>query len=202
MSKTLEFCFDFISPFSYVAWHALPHYLEQTDADLKITPVFLGAIMQTTGNRPPGLVPAKGAYMADDLQRCCKRYGISFRMHPKFPMMNTRPLLRAVIGLGDQPDEQKKLMDAVFHAMWAAPTPLDTEDQAQVEALCVGAGVDWSQVKAAMEDETTKDQLRTNTDETIRRGAFGAPSFFVGETLFFGHDRLDYAVEALNEAGK
>ena len=95
MTNRIEFCFDFISPYSYVALHALPHYLDGVDAALVYRPVFLGAIMQTTGNRPPGLVPAKGAYMQQDLARSCARYGIGFRMNPHFPMMNTRPVLRA-----------------------------------------------------------------------------------------------------------
>lgn len=199
MARTLEFFFDFISPFSYVAYHALPEYLKGVDAVVDYRPMFLGAVMQNTGNRPPGLVPAKGAYMSADLQRCCKRYGITFRMNPHFPMMNTRPLLRAAIGLSDTPADQSRFIETVFHHVWAAPEPLKTDDVGQVQAMCLASGFDADRISALGEDENTKEKLLANTNAAIERGAFGAPTFFVGSQMFFGHDRLDYAVEALQE---
>ena len=155
------------------------------------------AIMQQTGNRPPGMVPAKAAYMGRDLERCCGRYGISFRMNPHFPMMNTRPVLRAACGLADAPVEQKRFIETIFHHVWAAPEPLKTDDGAQVRSVCEAAGLDGEKIMAMSGDESTKARMKANTDEAIERGAFGTPSFFVGDELFFGHDRLDYAVEAL-----
>lgn len=197
MTRTLEFFFDFISPFSYVAYHALPHALEGLDVEVQYRPVFLGAIMHTTGNRPPGLVPAKGTYMVKDLARCCGRYGIDYRMNPHFPLMSTRPLLRAACGLADQPEEQKRFIETVFRGVWAASEPLKTDDEEQVRAMCEQAGFDGKHIRSLSEDETAKAAMLTNTNEAIERGAFGAPSFFVGNELFFGHDRLDYAAEAL-----
>ncbi|MEM5515709.1 2-hydroxychromene-2-carboxylate isomerase [Henriciella sp. AS95] len=200
MAKPLEFFFDFISPFSYVAFHALPSELGDLAARTQFKPMFLGAVMQTTGNRPPGLVPAKGAYMSVDLGRCTRRYGIPFRLNPYFPMMNTRPMLRAAIGLADTPDEQKRFIETVFHHVWAAPTPLKTDDTDQVRDMCTDAGFDADQILALAESDETKAGLKANTDGAIERGAFGAPTFFVGEDMFFGHDRLDYAKEALEQA--
>jgi len=197
VTGTLEFYFDFISPFSYVAYHAVPAYLEGTGADVAYRPMFLGAVMQNTGNRPPGLVPAKGAYMTADLQRCCRRYGLSFRMNPHFPMMNTRPLLRAAIGMADTPGEQARFINTVFHHVWAASEPLKTDDAGQVRAMCEEAGFDADKVLAFSEAPATKEDLLENTNSAISRGAFGAPTFFVGSEMFFGHDRLDYAAEAL-----
>ncbi|MEQ9317046.1 MAG: 2-hydroxychromene-2-carboxylate isomerase [Henriciella sp.] len=200
MARKLEFFFDFISPFSYVAFHAIPSELGEYASAVEYRPMFLGAVMQGTGNRPPGMVPAKGKYLPVDLARCCKRYGITFRPNPHFPMMNTRPVLRAACALADRPADQKRFIETILHHVWSAPEPLNTEDLGQVSKILAEAGFDAEALLAASEDGGAKAQMKANTDDAIARGAFGAPSFFVGDELFFGHDRLDYAREAL-EAG-
>lgn len=196
MPETLEFCFDFISPYSYIAFHALPHFASGKDIDVVYKPVFLGAIMRGTDNRPPGFVPAKNAYMQKDIQRSCRRYGIEFRMHPGFPMMNTRPALRIACALADLPSQQSDFIKAVFHGVWSAPDPLQTDDLEQIGAACRAAGLDSERLVSLADGADAKAALVRNTDDAIARGAFGAPSMFVGDELFFGHDRLDYAVEA------
>ena len=198
--QKLEFCFDFISPFSYVAFHALPHYLGDGLEAVEYRPIFLGAVMKESGNRPPGLVPAKGAYMAKDLERCCRRYGIPFRMHPDFPMMNTRPMMRVACGLAEDRETQRRFIETVFHHVWAAPEPLKTDDPGQVWQMCEAAGFSPDEIERLADDDGTKRALRANTEAAISRGAFGAPSIFVGDELFFGHDRLHYAAEAQRAA--
>ena len=200
LTRKLEFCFDFISPYSYVAFHALPGYLAATPQRPVYRPVFLGAIMQTSGNRPPGLVPAKGAYMQKDLERSCRRYGIGFRMNPHFPMMNTRPLLRVACALGDAPDEQEAFIRTIFHHVWAAPEPLKTDELDQVRAACNAEGLDGDRMVELAGSDEAKAVLIANTEKALERGAFGVPSFFVGDEMFFGHDRLDHAVDALRAA--
>lgn len=200
MARKLEFCFDFISPYSYVAFHVLPGHLAEAAQPPVYRPVFLGAIMQQSGNRPPGLVPAKGVYMQKDLERSCRRYGIGFRMNPHFPMMNTRPVLRAACALEDTPNEQEAFIRTIFHHVWAAPEPLKTDDLDQVRAVCNAEGLDGDRIVELAGSKEAKATLVANTDRALERGAFGAPSFFVGDEMFFGHDRLDYAIEALQTA--
>lgn len=197
MSGKFEFNFDYISPFSYVANAAVQQISERTGAEAEFRPIFLGAIMQATGNRPPGMVPAKAAYMMTDLQRCTSRYGLGFRMNPHFPMVSTRKLLRATCGLQDTPSEQRRFIDACFHHMWAAPTPLKPDDEESIRAMCTAEGFDFSRIQELAEDSDNKATLQANTESAIARGAFGAPTFFVGDDMYFGHDRLDYVEEAL-----
>lgn len=200
MTKQLEFCFDFISPYSFVAFHALPKALGEAgiSADQVVyKPVFLGAIMQSTGNRPPGMVPAKGAYMMKDLSRSCARLGISLKMNPHFPMMNTRPVLRIACALASEAAEQETFIRTIFHHVWSAPEPLKTDDMDQVKSVCDAEGLDGAKLAELGNDPKTKEILVSNTDSAIERGAFGAPSFFVGDELYFGHDRLGYALEDL-----
>ncbi|MCR9196101.1 MAG: 2-hydroxychromene-2-carboxylate isomerase [Hyphomonas sp.] len=198
MAKTLEFFFDYMSPTSFLGWAVVPGVIERTGAELKIKPIFLGGVMKATGNQPPGMVPAKGKYMQQDMARCCKRYGIEIHSNQHFPMMNTRPLTGATIRLGDDPEQQYKLIDAGFKHVWGRTDGgVNTGDEAEFKAAFGSEGFDADALWALGNDPETKATLRANTEEAVERGAFGAPTFFVGDQMFFGHDRLDYAEEAL-----
>lgn len=199
MAKTLEFFFDYMSPTSFLGWAVVPGVIERTGADLKIKPMFLGGVMKATGNRPPGMVAAKGKYMQQDMARCCKRHGIEIFSNQHFPMMNTRPLTGATIRLEDNPAEQYKLIDAGFKHVWGRTDGgVNTGDEAEFKAAFASEGFDADRLWELGNDPKTKAMLRANTEEAVARGAFGAPTFFVGDDMFFGHDRLDYAEEALN----
>lgn len=197
MAKTLEFFFDFVSPTAYLAQTIVPGVIARTGAALVYKPMFLGGVMKATGNQPPGMIPAKGKYMLADLMRCCARHGLPFHFNQHFPMMNTRPLTAAMIGLSDQPDVQAKLFSAAWKHIWGVPDTLNPGDQAGVIEMLNAEGLDGEAVWALGRQDDTKAMLRANTDEAVQRGAFGAPTFFVGDEMFFGHDRLDYVEEAL-----
>lgn len=194
--KRLEFFFDYVSPYSYVAQAAVKPVIARTGAELVLRPMFLGGVMQATGNRPPGLVPAKGKYMNRDLARCCQRYGLSLHFNPHFPM-NTRGLTRATIGLAADPAQRDRFVAACFNLCWNDPRGVDPSDPAALSAVLAEAGFDPEEIMALAESEDNKSALKANTDEAVARGAFGAPTFFVGDEMFFGHDRLDFAEAAL-----
>jgi len=199
MAKTLEFFFDYMSPTSFLGWAVVPGVIERTGAELKIRPMFLGGVMKATGNQPPGMVPAKGKYMQQDMARCCRRYGIEIFSNKHFPLMNTRPLTGATIRLEDDQAQQIKLMNAGFKHVWGRTDGgVNTGDEAEFKAAFGAEGFDADRLWALGNDPETKAMLRANTEEAVARGAFGAPTFFVGDQMFFGHDRLDYAEEALN----
>ncbi len=198
MAKTLEFFFDYISPTSFLGRAVVTGVVERTGAQLKLRPMFLGGVMKATGNQPPGMVPAKGKYMGADMARCCKRHGIEIFSNPHFPLMNTRPLTGATIRLADDPEQQMKLLDAGFKHVWGQPNGgIDVGDEAQFKTAFGAEGFDADKLWELGNDPETKAMLRANTEEAVARGAFGAPTFFVGDEMFFGHDRLDYAEEAL-----
>ncbi len=197
MAKTLEFFFDYISPTSYVAQAVVPGVVERAGADLKLRPIFLGGVMRATGNQPPGMIPAKGAYMGRDLLRCCARYELPLHFNPNFPMMNTRILTGATLRLADEPALQQRLFAASWKHLWGKPNPIDCSDEGQFKEAFGADGFDADRLWALGNDPETKAALRANTDEAVERGAFGAPTFFVGDEMFFGHDRLDYAEAAL-----
>lgn len=196
MTKKLEYFFDFVSPYSYIAHAAVKQVLARTGAELDVRPMFLGGVMQATGNRPPGMVPAKGKYMQTDLARACKRYGLTMHMNPHFPM-NTRGMTRAAIGLEGDIETRDRFIQTCFNICWNDARGIDPSDVDAFGAALTEAGFDPAHIMALASDEANKEKLKTNTAEAVERGAFGAPTFFVGDEMFFGHDRLDYAEEAL-----
>jgi 2-hydroxychromene-2-carboxylate isomerase len=196
MAKTVEFLFDVVSPTAYLAYKRLPDIAERTGATIKWTPVFLGGIMQATGNAPPGKVPAKGKYMNRDMERCAARYDIPFVLNRHFPV-NTLALQRAAVAVLDEQGEDAfvRLIDACFDAIWAEGKNLGDPDVA-AEVLSA-AGFDPEALAARTADPAIKAKLKENTDGAVARGVFGAPTFFVDDEMYFGQDRLDYVEDAL-----
>ncbi|MNM88340.1 2-hydroxychromene-2-carboxylate isomerase [compost metagenome] len=195
MNKSVEFFFDFGSPTSYLAYTQLPQICAETGATLVYRPVLLGGIFQATGNASPIQIPAKGRYMLLDMQRFATRYGVPLKMNPAFPI-NTLPLMRGAVAVQlRQPQRFDAYVQAVYHAMWVEPRNLG--DPAVLGATLTEAGFDPQELLALTGEQEIKDALKANTEEAVRRGAFGAPTMFVGEQMFFGQDRLDFVREAL-----
>jgi 2-hydroxychromene-2-carboxylate isomerase len=201
ISKTVEFFFDFGSPTSYLAWTQLPRLCEAEGATLEYRPMLLGGLFQATGNASPVSVPAKGRYMLDDLGRYARRYGVPLRFNPHFPI-NTLTLMRGAIGLQQhEPARFESYVSTVFRSIWVDGANLG--DAAVVASVITNAGFDAEYFGALVADPVVKDALKRNTEEAVRRGAFGAPTMFVDGKMYFGQDRLDFVREALQgtEAG-
>jgi len=200
MVKTVEFLFDLVSPTAYLAYKRLPEIARRTGATIKWTPVFLGAIMKATGNAPPGALPARGAYLKRDWERCAARYGIAYAFNRHFPV-NTLTLQRVAVALLAETDDAtfRRFLDACFDAIWIDGK--DMGDATVAAEVLHGAGFTPEALLARADDPAIKARLKANTDEAVARGVFGAPTLFVGEEMFFGHDRLDYVEVALTDAG-
>jgi 2-hydroxychromene-2-carboxylate isomerase len=195
MSRTVEYFFDFGSPTSYLAWTQLPKIAAETGAEIVWRPMLLGGVFKATGNASPVTVPAKGRWMNGDIARWARRYGVPFRFNPHFPI-NTLTLMRGAAGLQmRQPADLLRYLDVVHRAMWE--TPVNMGDAAVMAATLAAAGFDVEAFTTLVADPQVKARLIANTEEAVARGAFGAPTFFVGEAMFFGQDRLDFVREAL-----
>ncbi|MDE2606214.1 MAG: 2-hydroxychromene-2-carboxylate isomerase [Burkholderiales bacterium] len=197
MSKAVEFYFDVGSPAAYLAWTQLPAIAREAGAQIEYRPFLLGGVFQATGNRSPMEVPAKGQYMQDDLQRFARRYGVPFAHNPHFPI-NTLTLMRGALGLQlREPQRMVPYGDAVFRAIWVEGQ--DMNDPATVAGVLQRAGFDPAQLLALASEPAVKDQLKAVTQEAVARGVFGAPTFFVGQDMFWGQDRLDFVKERLQQ---
>jgi 2-hydroxychromene-2-carboxylate isomerase len=195
MAKTLEFFFDFGSPTAYLAYTQLPKLAADRGATLVWRPMLLGGVFKATGNTSPVTVPAKGRWMFQDMARWARRYGVPLAMNPHFPI-NTLTLMRGAVGLQlRQPADFERYVDTVYHAMWAVPCNMG--DAAMLADTLQRAGFDLAAFNVLVNDTEVKAALVANTEQAVARGAFGAPTMFVGEQMFFGQDRLDFVREAL-----
>ena len=195
MTKTVEFFYDFGSPTVYLAATQLPDIAASVGATIDWRPMLLGGVFKSTGNQSPVVVPAKAAYMNNDLKRFAKRYGVPFKFNPHFPI-NTLALMRGAVAYQDDVVVSSTYRDAIFRAIWVEARNLNEPDV--IGQVLSDAGLDPAELMNRIGQQTVKDQLIANTAEAVNRGVFGAPTFFVGEQMFFGQDRLDFVAEALS----
>ncbi len=196
MAKQVEFYFDFVSPTTYLAYTQLPLIAQKTGAEIIYKPFLLGGVFKASGNQTPMAVPAKGAWMVKDMDRFTRRYGVEMVFNPYFPI-NSINIMRGAIWAQEQ-GFIEKYCDIMFKAMWV--NQINLGDAAEVAKLLGTTDINLAQFQDAVSDQAIKDKLKAVTDEAVSRGAFGAPTFFVGEEMFFGQDRLDFVEEALSEA--
>lgn len=193
--KTFDFYFDFGSLASYLAHTQLPKMCAETGASANLLPMLLGGVFQATGNSSPMTVPAKGRYVFVDFKRFADGYGVPLNMNPHFPIITTT-LMRMVTALQMQNDPRMPtFMDAVFQAIWVGS--LNMNDPVTVGQVLTDAGFDAAALLAMANDQAAKDQLKAVTMKAVERGVFGAPTFFVGEEMFWGQDRLEQVKAAL-----
>lgn len=193
MTATLECFFDYGSPFSYLADTQLDAVAARTGATIVHRPMLLGAVLKATQNSSPMAVPAKAAYMGIELERWATRYGMPFRGN-SFPFLaNTLRLMRIAVA-SQRLGIFGGVHPAIFRAIWAEG--LDLGDERVLRGLLEPIpGAD--RLASAVDEAETKDLLRHHTDEAIRRGVFGAPTFFAGDEMYWGNDRLSFAEDAL-----
>jgi 2-hydroxychromene-2-carboxylate isomerase len=200
MTKTIEFIFDFVSPNAYLVWQPLRALAARQGAQIKITPAFLGGMHKLTGNAPPFIrdaeVKGKNAYAKLEMQRFIEKHGFHrFKMNPKFPF-NSVNLLRMLVSLSG--DDQIKFIDAMTHALWEEG--LDVTDAAAVAAVLTKAGFDAEALAEKAQDPAIKQALIDNTERAVERGTFGIPTFYIGEEMFFGKERLGQIEEMLEKS--
>jgi hypothetical protein len=193
--KTFDFYYDFGSLAAYLAHTQLPKMCAETGASANLLPMLLGGVFQATGNVSPMTVPAKGRYAFMDFKRFADGYGVPLNMNPHFPIITTT-LMRMVTALQTKNDPRmQNFMDVVFQAIWE--DSLNMNDPAIVGQVLTDAGFDTAALLAMANDQATKDQLKAVTTKAVERGVFGAPSFFVGEEMFWGQDRIEQVKAAL-----
>lgn len=186
MSEAIEFCFDFGSPTTYLAYHRLKWIEKTYDVELTLTPVLLGGIFQATNNQSPVMVPLKGAWMNDDMQRYADLYDVAINFNPHFPI-NTLYLMRGAIA-AQQMGVFDLYVETVFDAMWHQP--VNMADPAIVAEVLTKAGIDAAEIFNRIESAELKDVLKSNTTKAVERGVFGCPATFFKDELYFGQDRL------------
>ena len=193
---TLEFFYDFVSPYSYLASTRVEAEVAKVGGTVRFRPFLLGGVFNATGNKAPIEVAAKGPYLATDCARWARRLGVPFVWPARFPVLTVLPLRAAFAA--EKAGKLVPYTHAVYRAYWGEGR--DVSDPAVVADAATRAGLDGAGLVALAPN--FKEALKIQTQEAIDRGSFGAPTFFVGQEMFIGNDRLDFAIEALAAAGK
>jgi 2-hydroxychromene-2-carboxylate isomerase len=188
---SVEFHFDFGSPNAYLSHLVIPAIEQCAGAKFDYIPVLLGGVFKLTGNRSPAEAFAgiknKPEYERLETERFIKRHGISsFRRNPFFPV-NTLTLMRGAVA-AQRLGVFERYVEEMFRHMWSEPKKMD--DPEVWRNVLMAAGFDASRFAELVQDPEIKATLLANTERSVGRGAFGSPTFFVGDEIFFGKDKL------------
>ena len=198
MTKTVDFIFDFGSPNAYLSYQVLPAIAARHGATVNIVPALLGGIFKATNNRSPmeafGAVKGKLAYEQLETKRFIARHGLTkFRFNPNFPV-NTLLIMRGLVA-AQRMGMAEAYVPAALSGMWEQGLKMDNAEV--VARLVAAAGLDAPALLDATQNPDVKQALIASTEAAVARGVFGIPTFFVGEEMFFGKDRLGQVEEAL-----
>ncbi|MGV6804614.1 MAG: DsbA family protein [Ruegeria sp.] len=190
MTLSLDFVYDFGSPNAFLAHKVLPDLSRRQSVGIRNVPVLLSVIFKATNNQSPFQAFAenrkKSAYLTHDLHRFARRRGLNFHMSPHFPL-NTKFAMRgALFAMGKQ--WEKEYIDAVFDAVWVHGQKID--DLNVLTDVVHERGLPVRKIREAVASPDTKQRLKDQSKEAVRRGVFGVPSVFVGSEMFFGKNSL------------
>ena len=192
MSPTVpQFMFDFGSPNAFLSHEAIPAIERRTGARFEYVPILLGGIFKATNNKSPAETLAgvknKREFHALETERFVRRFQVKpYNWNPFFPV-NTLNLMRAAVAAQAE-GVFEKYVDAAFHHMWVEPKKMDDPGVA-MQAL-TESGLDAAKLFARAQEPEIKAKLIENTQSAVERGAFGSPTFFVGNEMFFGKEQL------------
>lgn len=203
MTVKVEFHFDFGSPNAYLSHCVIPEIERRTGATFAYVPVLLGGVFKLTNNRPPmdqtAGVRNKSEYARIETDRFIRRHRIDkYAWNPNFPV-NTLRIMRGAVA-ADMDGWLDRYVAAVFRHMWEEPKKMD-EPEVIVSALAED-GIDGAALLESTGDQAVKDRLLANTEASVERGSFGSPTFYVGEEIFFGKDRLGDVEAEIAEASR
>jgi 2-hydroxychromene-2-carboxylate isomerase len=176
MGPSIDFYFDFVSPYSYIGLHRLP----ELSGEVVLKPVLFAGLLNHWGQKGPAEIPAKRKWTYRSCIWEAHKLGLPFRF-PALHPFNPLPHLRLALAAGCSPDAVKRIFDFVW------TTGEDASDPARFEQLCRSLGTDPSK------RPEVKDLLRRNTDEAMARGVFGVPSFVINNEVFWGADSIEFA---------
>ncbi len=200
---TVEFHFDFGSPNAYLAHLVIPQIEARTGIRFDYIPVLLGGVFKATNNVSPAIslagIKNKPEYSGIETRRFLKAYGVEgYAPNPHFPV-NTLQIMRGAVFARNQ-DYFEDYVGAVYRHMWREAKKMD--DAEIIQAAFVASQLPSEDIIAGMTDPAVKQRLIDNTAASVARGTFGSPTFYVGEEIFFGKDKLrDVEEEVMRQGG-
>ena len=191
MSKSIEFYFDFISPYSYIAHKRILDLNQRNNFNYK--PILLGGLHNLGNITPPAFNEKKMKNMKNDCSLVSKKFNIPFIWNDKFPI-NSLYLMRGYLSIDE--NKKYKFIDECFDAYWK--NNIDISVKENVSRILLNCKIDQDLFDESIKKQKIKDELKELTDKAFKRDVFGAPTFLINNKIFWGQDRLDYALEEYN----
>ena len=191
MNKSVEFYFDFVSPYSYIAHKQIQKVEKKNTFKIKYMPICLGGLHNSAGVTPAAFISIKAKYMIKDTKLVSEKKNIKFKFNYYFPI-KTVNFMRGVI-IAEEDNFEKFYIEKIFNAIWK--DGLNMNDQSIIEKVIKNMDINPKTFLLRVADIKIKDKLKKLTDDALRKGIFGAPTFLINKKIFWGQDRLSYALD-------
>ena len=195
MIKPFDFYFDFISPYSFLAHKEVRKIENKVGIKIKYKPILLGGLHNLHGIKAPAFIPAKAKHMVRDCKLIAQRNNVKFKFNAYFPIKSLN-LMRGVL-VAEEDNIKKYYIDNIFNTIWQ--DGLNMNDDIIVQKILKNLNVNPKTFALRTASSSIKDSLRKKTSEAYEKGIFGAPTFVSNNKVFWGQDRIDFA---LKEASK
>ena len=193
MTNTLDFYFDFISPYSYLALKKIDSLIENRGIKVNFKPILLGGLHKLGGITAPAFNERKLKNMKNDCELIAKKNDIRFHWNSKFPI-NSLYLMRGYLVVDNE--KKKKYFKICFNSYWR--DNVDITDEKNVDKILEKTGIEKNEFFKKINQIEVKNNLKELTSSAFNKDIFGAPTFVVNDKIFWGQDRLDYAIDELN----
>jgi 2-hydroxychromene-2-carboxylate isomerase len=190
MTKSFDFYFDFISPYSFLAYKKLKLLNKNNNININYKPILLGGLHKLGDITAPAFNERKMKNMKNDCELVAKKNSIEFKWNNKFPV-NSLNLMRGYLVLNKE--LKKKFFDLCFDAYWK--DNIDFSDKKNLENVLDNCSINKDAFFKDIQDQKIKDELKQLTESAFKKDIFGAPTFVVNNQIFWGQDRLDYALD-------
>ena len=193
MIKPFDFYFDFISPYSFLAHKEIIKIEKKTSIKVIYKPILLGGLHNLHGIKAPAFIPAKAKHMVRDCKLIAERNNIKFRFNTYFPIRSLN-LMRGVF-VAEEDNFKSYYIDNIFNAIWQ--DGLNMNDENIVQRVLKNLNINPKTFMLRCMTQINKEKLKTYTQEAFDKGIFGAPTFYVKNKIFWGQDRLEYAINEI-----
>ena len=194
MTKPIDFYFDFVSPYTFISFQQIKNLKFKKDFNFRLKPILLGGLHNLHKITAPAFIPAKARFMIRDCKMVSDKHRINFKFNSYFPI-KTVNLMRGVL-IAEEDGMANDYIDKIFEALWISG--LNLNDQTIIDKVLKNLDINPKTFALRLSNQNIKDELKKRTQNAFEKGIFGAPTFFVNNKVFWGQDRLEYAIEELN----
>ena len=195
MTKFIDFYFDFSSPYAYIGYKEIKKLEKKNPFKIKFMPIFLGGLHNAAGITPAAFIKLKSKYMIEDTKLVSKKKNISFHFNSYFPI-KTVNFMRGVL-IAEKDNSEKNFIEKIFNAIWM--DGLNMNDPIVINKVLKNIDLNPEIFLKKVSDQKVKDKLRKLTDDALKKKIFGVPAFVVNKKMFWGQDRLSYAIDEINK---